>query len=99
VFPDGLAVLKQFFKTVKLREACFRDVIVLYRLAVPDTPAPANEIEIIKEADPKLMQRNIVLKQFRGIPLADLEMVMPEKRVGACRLLCVYESSAWLGAA
>jgi hypothetical protein len=44
-------------------------------------------------------QRNIVLKQFRGIPLADLEMVMPEKRVGACRLLCVYESSAWLGAA
>lgn len=81
VFPDGLSVLKQFFKTVKLREACFRDVIVLYRLAVPDTPAPANEIEIIKEADPKLMQRNIVLKQFRGIPLADLEMVMPEKRV------------------
>lgn len=27
------------------------------------------------------MQRNIVLKQFRGIPLADLEMVMPEKQV------------------
>lgn len=41
VFPDGLSVLKQFFKTVKLREACFRDVIVLYRLAVPDTPVGA----------------------------------------------------------
>lgn len=38
VFPDGASVLRQFFKTVKLREACFRDVIVLYRLAVPDTP-------------------------------------------------------------
>lgn len=38
VFPDGLSVLRQFFKTVRLREACFRDVIVLYRLAVPDQP-------------------------------------------------------------
>ena len=28
-----------------------------------------------------LLQRNIVLKQFRGIPMADLEMVMPEKKV------------------
>ena len=27
------------------------------------------------------LQRNIVLKQFRGIPMADLEMIMPEKKV------------------
>ena len=27
------------------------------------------------------LQRNIELKQFRGIPIADLELVMPEKKV------------------
>lgn len=81
VFPDGKAILKQLLKKVKLQEACFRDVVVLYRRAVPDKPAPASEVDVVKEADPKFMQRNIVLKQFRGIPLADLELVMPEKKV------------------
>lgn len=28
------------------------------------------------------LQRNIQLRQFRGIPMADLEMIMPEKKVG-----------------
>ncbi|KAL4427112.1 hypothetical protein ABPG77_001116 [Micractinium sp. CCAP 211/92] len=81
VFPDGTSVLKQLLKKVKLQEACFRDVVVLYRKAVPDKPVPASEVDVVKEADPKFMQRNIVLKQFRGIPMADLEMVMPEKKV------------------
>ncbi|KAL4459125.1 hypothetical protein ABPG75_013990 [Micractinium tetrahymenae] len=81
VFPDGASVLKQLLKKVKLQEACFRDVVVLYRKAVPDKPVPASEVDVVKEADPKFMQRNIVLKQFRGIPMADLEMVMPEKKV------------------
>ncbi|PSC73998.1 ammonium transporter [Micractinium conductrix] len=81
VFPDGMSVVTQIHKKVKLQEACFKDVVVLYRAAVPDAPAPANEVDIIQEANPKFMQRNIVLKQFRGIPLADLEMVMPEKKI------------------
>jgi hypothetical protein len=29
-----------------------------------------------------VVQRNIQLRQFRGIPMADLEMLMPEKKVG-----------------
>jgi hypothetical protein len=34
-------------------------------------------------------QRNIQLHQFRGIPMADLELVMPEKRVGGWVGACV----------
>lgn len=81
VFPDGTSVAKQLFKKVRLQEACFKDVVVLYRAAVPDKPAPASEVDIINEANPQFMQRNIEIKQFRGIPMADLEMVMPEKKV------------------
>lgn len=36
VFPDGMSVLKKFAKKVKLQEACFRDVVILYRQAVSD---------------------------------------------------------------
>ena len=36
VFPDGMSVLRQLFRGVRLQEACFRDVVILYRAAVPD---------------------------------------------------------------
>ncbi|EFN53569.1 hypothetical protein CHLNCDRAFT_136731 [Chlorella variabilis] len=81
VFPDGMSVLKKFAKKVKLQEACFRDVVILYRQAVSDKGPAATEVDVIKEADPKFMQRNIQLRQFRGIPMADLEMIMPEKKI------------------
>ncbi|KAI3424110.1 hypothetical protein D9Q98_009471 [Chlorella vulgaris] len=81
VFPDGMSVFRKFFKKVKLQEACFRDVVILYRTAYPDTPMPVSEVDVVKEADPKFMQRNIQLRQFRGIPMADLEMLMPEKKI------------------
>ena len=38
----------------------------------PPPPPPPDSLHL---------QRNIELKQFRGIPIADLELVMPEKKV------------------
>ena len=31
-----MSVLRQLFRGVRLQEACFRDVVILYRAAVPD---------------------------------------------------------------
>ncbi|GAB4813285.1 hypothetical protein N2152v2_000331 [Parachlorella kessleri] len=81
VFPDGPAVLRQFTKKVKLQEACFRDVVVLYRKSKRGRAQAAGEFDIIHNIDPAIAARNIYLKHFQSIPLADLELVLPEKTV------------------
>jgi Protein of unknown function (DUF3754) len=81
-FPTAKSVFKQLFKRVDLREACFKDVIVLYRKAVAEAGGPAHgEFDIIREADPAFLQRNFMLKRFKSIPIADLELVFPEKNI------------------
>lgn len=81
-FPNGRAVLSRFFDVVELQEACFRDVVVLFRRKVAKEAGGEGEKEVLhQEADPAVAARNIHIKQFTGIPLADLEMVMPEKKV------------------
>jgi hypothetical protein len=81
-FPGAKSVFKQLFKKVDLREACFKDVIVLYRKAVPDKGGPApGEFDIIRTADPAFLQRNFMVKRFTSIPIADLELVFPEKNI------------------
>lgn len=81
-FPTAKSVFNQLFKRVDLREACFKDVIVLYRKAVPEKGGPPpGEFDIIREADPAFLQRNFMLKRFRSIPIADLELVFPEKNI------------------
>jgi hypothetical protein len=79
-FPDGRSVLRQLFKKVELREACFRDVVVLYR-AAPASLAAANENEVVRGGGPAFAARNLVVKRFASVPLADLELVMPDRRI------------------
>ncbi len=59
-----------------LQEACFRDVVVLFRRkASKDRGGQGGgEKEILHEAggDPATAARNIHIKQLNGIPLADL---------------------------
>lgn len=81
VFPDGRSVLRSFFKKVSLQEATFRDVVVMYRRAVPDKAAAADEMDIIRDTDPAFLRRNIVIKMFRDIPLADLDLVFPDAQI------------------
>jgi hypothetical protein len=80
IFPDGRSVLRQLFKRVELREACFRDVVVLYR-AAPASLAAADENEVVRGGDPAFAARNLVVKRFASVPLADLELVMPDRRI------------------
>lgn len=81
-FPTAKSVFQQLFKRVDLREACFKDVIVLYRKAVPEKGGPApGEFDIIRQADPGFLQRNFMLRKFTSIPIADLELVFPEKNI------------------
>lgn len=80
-FPTGASVFKQLFKRVDLQEACFKDVIILYRKSVPDGAAKPGEFDIQRPADPAFLRRNLIVKRFASIPIADLELVFPDKKV------------------
>ena len=81
MFPTGGSVLKKLFKRIDLKEACFKDVVVLYRKATPIGAVVPGEFDIIHEADPEFLKRNFIVKRFASIPIADLEMVFPDKKV------------------
>lgn len=80
-FPTGTSVFKQLFKKISLQEATFKDVIILYRKAVPDAGIPTGEFDIIRPADPAFQKRNFIIKRFASIPIADLELVFPDKKI------------------
>lgn len=81
-FPYGLTVFKQLFKPITLQEACFKDIIVVYRKAISPQNAPGQfDLLTPGKNHPSFLNRNIHIKQFVDIPLADLEMVMPEKKI------------------
>jgi hypothetical protein len=52
---------------VTLQEPTFKEIVLLYRPAAPESAAQRNAIYI---------------KSFRDIPMADLEVVLPEKKIG-----------------
>jgi Protein of unknown function (DUF3754) len=54
----------------------------LYRKRVSPIAAPAED-EIIKDASPAFLARNMVVKRFTDIPLADLDMVFPDHKAGS----------------
>ncbi|PRW60212.1 Glycerophosphodiester phosphodiesterase gde1 [Chlorella sorokiniana] len=112
-FPSGGAVWRQLTQPVQLREACFQDVVLLYRpagAAAAAAEAAAGHVhrrgrassgggsnkggaagaeEQQREGLPSVEESVggtldevfLVLKQFRRIPLADLEMVLPAAAV------------------
>lgn len=70
-----------------VQEACIRDVVVLFRRKVPKERGPPGEKEVLRpgEADPAALARNIQIRQFAGIPLADLVRGLPARLVGQGR--------------
>jgi hypothetical protein len=79
-FPTGSSILTQLLKPTELQEATYKDLVLIYRKSVPDIPT-FGEFDIITKVDPEILKRNINIKYFTNIPLADLECVMPEKRI------------------
>ena len=78
-FPNTLSIIRKFFKTITLQEACFRDVVVVYR--ADESSCQKGEFSLRSDMDERVIQNNIVMKRFSAIPLADMELVFPEKNV------------------
>ncbi|KAK9809543.1 hypothetical protein WJX73_000179 [Symbiochloris irregularis] len=81
LMPNAGAVFSKLFSTLEIEEPGFKNVVVLYRRVIPDDPTPKNEKSPVKEYDARLAKRNIHVKRFDDIPMADTEMIFPDKRV------------------
>jgi len=86
LFPTVKSLLVGFLDTVELVEPRFKEVVVLYREKVKPDPAESAKPGINGAGDsgmqePLLFSRNIHLKRFKDIPLADVEMVLPDKSI------------------
>ena len=68
LLPSAFSVLRNFFANHELQEPTFKEVVILYRMAKPTEgckPGPGGA-------------GALVLKSFRDIPMADMEMIFPE---------------------
>lgn len=91
--PDAKTVLSKLVTKLKLSEPQFKSVVVLYREIVEDpgeepAPAPHSELGLertgkapLQEFAERLKRRNIHIKHFEGIPIADTELIFPEKTI------------------
>ncbi|KAI8462870.1 MAG: hypothetical protein J3K34DRAFT_527436 [Monoraphidium minutum] len=75
--PTLLTLLKSFPKALELQEPTFRDIVVIYRRALPKADVqPDDPLQAM------LAKRNIYVKVFGETPMADVELIFPSKRVG-----------------
>lgn len=85
LLPDWRSVLQKFLTPFEIMEPTFDDVVVLYRkakstLLSSTEPTSENRIQA---------KRNITIKAFNSVPLADLEVIFPEKDVSLSNLTLV----------
>eukprot|EP00928_Gymnodinium_smaydae_P083619 TRINITY_DN6685_c1_g1_i1.p1 TRINITY_DN6685_c1_g1~~TRINITY_DN6685_c1_g1_i1.p1 ORF type:complete len:575 (-),score=153.56 TRINITY_DN6685_c1_g1_i1:151-1875(-) len=94
VMPNALAVLLHFFREVTIYEPTFRDLVLLY-YDYPEKPKKTNKelssrTKIEADASPNggeetadqvPVRSQLNVKSFHSIPMADLEVVFPHKRV------------------
>lgn len=78
-FPNAKTTFKSLLKKVSLQEACWKDVVVVYRKA--SAANSRGELDLVSNIDENILKRNIVVKRFRSIPIADMELVFPEKNI------------------
>jgi hypothetical protein len=65
---------------VTLQEPTFKEIVLLYRPAAPDSAAQRNAIYIKSFRDS--MPDSLRLAYVAAVPMADLEVVLPEKKIG-----------------
>jgi hypothetical protein len=77
--------LKNFVTSSQLQEPAFERVICLFRLYPPSPPPFLTRIPVVKKfvktPPPGAIDNTIHIKLFQQIPMADLEIVFPEKRI------------------
>lgn len=76
VMPDLLSVFKNFHKNIEIQEPTFQDMIILYRKADHQPKDPKGSRQ-----SAALAKRNIFIKSFSDVPMADVELIFPEKTV------------------
>jgi hypothetical protein len=90
--PDTKSVFANLFSTLQLSEPQFKSVVVLFRNKVDEAPAkpppaPAGQQKAAPAPPPHadfnkaLERRNIHIKRFEEVPIADTELIFPEKRI------------------
>ncbi|KAK9905089.1 hypothetical protein WJX75_009516 [Coccomyxa subellipsoidea] len=97
IMPDAGAVMRNMFKTLHIQEPAFKNVVVLYRRKVAATPQRKSEYEPIRSHNLALERRNINIKRFAEIPMADAEMVFPDKKIYLKPLLLIQLAIAVIG--
>lgn len=85
LLPDWRSVLQKFLTPLQIMEPTFDDVVVLYRKA-KSTLLSSTESTAENRIQAK---RNITIKAFNSVPLADLEVIFPEKDVSLSNLSLV----------
>ena len=71
LMPNIFALLRKLFSSLEIQEPTFKEVVLLYRMAKPrpgEAPGPSG-------AGP------LIVKSFTDVPMADLEMIFPEKKM------------------
>ena len=81
LMPSTLSVLKSFPKVLTIEEPAYKDVVVLYRKSVPDKQVRKTEKDPEFDFDPARARRNVNVKRFADVPMADAEMIFPDKTI------------------
>ncbi|KAK9827868.1 hypothetical protein WJX74_006810 [Apatococcus lobatus] len=81
LMPDASFVMKKATSTLTIKEPAFQDIVILYRRKVDDAPKHDEHDEVHEKYDKEMAARNIHLKMFGVVPMADCEMLFPDKRV------------------
>lgn len=64
---------------MELREPSFQDVIVIYRTVMP--PLNDQQKQQLTPLEQDLRKRNICIKRLFNIPMADLEIIFPDRKL------------------
>ena len=97
LMPSPWAVLKALPKKLTLTEPAYRDVVVLYRRAVPPVQVRKREKDPVWDYDASVAARNIHVKRFVDVPMADVEMIFPDKTVWLKPVLLMQLAATLVG--
>ena len=81
LMPSALSVLRSLPRVLTIEEPAYKDVVVLYRKSVPDKQVRKSEKDPEFDYDPRRARRNVHVKRFADVPMADAEMIFPDKTV------------------
>ncbi|GAX75535.1 hypothetical protein CEUSTIGMA_g2978.t1 [Chlamydomonas eustigma] len=82
--PSIFSVLSNFLKVIHIKEPVFKEVVVMYRV-LQKHKTTSKVLSKKRSNDDRiadiLRARNIHMRCFHDIPMADLDLVFPEKKV------------------